>query len=611
MLRKLLLFSLLLPLLMSSACRQQNDNSDDGKNQTRPVTVSQVESFIIGAEQELDRIIQQNETVAWRHSTNITETSGKRAAVTMQQYLALRMRLALESISFADVPGLPGEVKRKLGILKQGITMPAPADVAFAAEQASISTRLRQVYQQGEYCHSDGDCLDLPQLGDIMAESRDPGRLLEVWEAWRDVSPPMKPLYARQLVLANQGATALGFSDLGDMWRSGYDMPAIEFSGATERLWAGVKPLYESLHCHVRARLSDFYGPAIVEQQQPIAAHLLGDMWAQNWRNIYSLVRPSGAEAGTDLSAALKARDFDAIAMVRTAESFFVSLGFETLPASFWQRSMFVEPPDREVNCQASAWSIDGEDDVRIRMCIKVNEESFRTIHHELGHSYYHLAYAGQSLLYRAGANDGFHEAVGDAIALSVTPGYLQKIGLREQPPQPDNDIAWLLQQALERVAFLPFAMVVEQWRWQIFAGQAQADDYNTLWWALREQYQGVMAPRERPRDAFDPGAKYHISANVPFSRYFIARILQFQMHRALCEASGFDGPLHQCSIYGSKLAGEKLQSMMAMGRSQPWQDTLEMLTGERELDPSALLEYFAPLQAWLEVQNVGRQCGW
>jgi peptidyl-dipeptidase A len=607
---KFLLFSSLL-LMVTSACQKQDVTARKANDQASDVTAEQVEAFISSAEQELEALIHQHEELAWRHSTEDSGDYGRRAKNAMQDYLSGRMRLALQTASYTRVTGLTGDAKRKLEILQQAITIPAPGDQQRTVEQADIGARLKSIYTDGEYCFADGGCLDLTQLGDIMAESRDPDLLLESWQGWRKVSPPMKEAYVRQVELANMGAVTLGFNDLGEMWRSGYDMPAGEYDLVLDSLWHGVEPLYQALHCHVRAKLADYYGDELVEPHGPMPAHLLGNMWAQDWRNIYALLQADDVLASLDVSAMLKERGLDAVGMVRVAENFFLSLGFEELPGTFWQRSMFVEPEDREVNCQASAWSIDGKDDVRIRMCIRVNAESFSSIHHEMGHTYYQRAYAGQCLLYRAGANDGFHEALGDTIALSITPGYLQSIGLLDQNHDQSDDIARLLEQALERVAFLPFGLMVDQWRWRVFAGEVSPGEYNDLWWRMKEQYQGVRAPSERPSDAFDPGAKFHIAANVPFSRYFIARILQFQMHRALCGISGFDGPLHRCSIYGSEKAGERLHAMMAMGRSQPWQDSLEMLTGQREMDASALLEYFAPLKDWLDLQNEGRQCGW
>ena len=334
-------------------------------------------------------------------------------------------------------------------------------------------------------------------------------------------------------------------------------------------------------------------------------------MWAQNWSNIYDIVGPQAQAPAYDLDEILQRRGFDPIRMVETGEAFFSSLGFAELPETFWERSLFVKPADRDVVCHASAWNVDEKDDLRIKMCIEVNEEDFKTIHHELGHNYYQRAYNTLSYLYRTSANDGFHEAVGDTLSLSITPDYLVKIDLIDQEPDASGDIGLLLRQALAKVGFLPFGLLVDQWRWKVFAGEVGPEGYNDLWWELREKYQGVAAPNERPAEAFDPGAKYHVPGNTPYSRYFLAHILQFQFFKALCETAGYEGPIHRCSFYGSEAAGERLNAMLEMGRSEPWPVALEVLTGSTEMDAGALLDYFAPLQEWLDEQNAGRQCGW
>ena len=590
-----------------AACNPADDAAVEGGAQTPQAA----EAFVFQSEQQLAELLQKNERIAWLSSTFITADTERLAASVNSEFTTLRVQLATQAADFYALDGIDADTRRKLHILRNAITVPAPRDVDKILELSKIRTSLANLHGKGEYCYTEDTCLDLGHLNDIMAESRDPEVLLDAWEGWRTVSPPMKHLYARQVELANEGATELGFSDLGQMWRSAYDMPSDEFSAETDRLWSEVKPLYEALHCHVRARLVEQYGSALVSPDGPIPAHLLGDMWAQDWSNIYPLVAPRETAFPYDLDAILKQRDFDAITMVRMGEAFFSSLGFEELPATFWQRSMFVKPRDRDVVCHASAWNIDEQDDVRIKMCIKASAGDFKTIHHELGHNYYQRAYKGQSHLYRAGANDSFHEAIGDTVTLSITPGYLQAIGLLKDIPDASGDIPLLLKRALEGVAFIPFGLLVDQWRWQVFAGDTGPDDYNDLWWQLREKYQGVKAPNERPAEAFDAGAKYHVPRNTPFTRYFLARFLQYQFHRSLCQIAGDEGPVHRCSIYASREAGEHLLTLLETGRSKPWQDQLETLTGQREIDATAILDYFAPLQAWLDEQNQGRQCGW
>jgi peptidyl-dipeptidase A len=418
------------------------------------------------------------------------------------------------------------------------------------------------------------------------------------------VSPPYRKNYQRFVDLGNKGAREMGFKDVGAMWRAKYDMEPDAFSIEMERLWQQVKPLYDSLYSYTRRKLQEKYGKQVVPDSGPIPAHLFGNMWAQTWGNIYPLLAPSGGDRGYDLNQILKARNTEPKGMVRYGESFFVSLGFGQLPATFWERSLFVKPPDHDVVCHASAWDIDFEKDVRLKMCIQINEEDFTTVHHELGHNYYQMAYSGQPYLFRDSANDAFHEAIGDTIALSVTPAYLKQINLIDKTPGQSADIGFLLNRALDKVAFLPFGFLVDQWRWKVFSGEVGPNDYNKAWWELREKYQGVGAPGPRSEQDFDAGAKYHVAANTPYARYFLAAILQFQFHRALCREAGYSGPLYQCSIYGNKKAGEKLKTMLMLGLSKPWPEALKAMTGEDKMDATAIIDYFAPLKQWLDEQN-------
>ena len=444
-----------------------------------------------------------------------------------------------------------------------------------------------------------------------MATSRDPKELERAWAGWHAIAPPMRKRYARMVVLANKGARETGFADVGAMWRSNYDMAPDAFSAELDRLWQQVRPLYVSLHAYVRWKLEEKYGTGVVSEDRPIPAHLLGNMWSQDWTNIYPLLAPANADPGYDLTEILKAKKIEPVGMVHYGERFFMSLGFAALPQTFWERSMFTKPQDRDVVCHASAWDIDYVEDLRIKMCIEQKSEDFTTIHHELGHNFYQRAYDTQSPLFRNSANDGFHEAIGDTIALSVTPEYLKQIGLLENVPPASSDIGLLMKRALDKVAFLPFGLLIDKWRWEVFSGQVTPENYNKAWWELREKYQGIAPPSARSEEDFDPGAKYHVAANVPYARYFLAAILQYQFHRALCRESGYKGPLHRCSIYNNKEAGARLNKMLAMGESRPWPEALEALTGEKQMDATAILEYYAPLKQWLDEQNKGHKVDW
>jgi peptidyl-dipeptidase A len=523
-------------------------------------------------------------------------------------------RLATEARRYEKL-NLPPELRRKFTLLKLSLAAPPPADAKKAAELTRISVGMEAAYGKGTYCRpksgsSEKECLQINELSRILAQSRDPKELADVWAGWRTISPPMKNDYARFVELSNEGARQLGFKDAGEMWRSNYDMPPDAFAKDLERLWQQVRPLYLSLHAYVRTKLNEKYGSSIVPADGMIPAHLLGNMWAQEWGNIYDVVAPGEASTGYDITELLKKKNVDQFGMVRFGEGFFTSLGFDSLPKTFWERSLIVKPRDREVVCHASAWDIDNRNDVRIKMCTEVTGEDFVTVHHELGHNFYQRAYMEQPFLFQNGANDGFHEAIGDGIALSITPQYLKQVGLLEQIPAA-NDTLLLLRQALDKVAFLPFGLLIDQWRWKVFSGEVTPATYNSAWWELRNKYQGVSAPVARSASDFDPGAKYHVPANTPYTRYFLARILQFQFYRALCQAAGQTGPLHQCSFFGSKEAGQKLNAMLELGQSKPWPEALEQLTGTRQIDAGAMVEYFAPLKKWLDEQNRGHPIGW
>ncbi len=573
-------------------------------------TVAEAEAFIAAAEERLVKLWTDAERANWVQATYITADTEILFAQAYEKVIAANVELAKEATRFKDLE-LPAELERKLGLLRTSLVLPAPSDAALRQELTQIAAGMESTYGKGKYCPEGGECRDLGELSRTMASSRDPKELLEAWEGWRTVSPVMRESYRRFAELGNLGARELGFADLGAMWRSSYDMPPDDFRAELDRLWSQVRPLYESLHCYVRARLSEHYGPDVVPADGPIPAHVLGNMWAQTWNNVYPLVAPAGADPGFDLTERLEQAGLDEREMVRYGERFFTSLGFEPLPETFWERSQFTQPRDRDVVCHASAWNIDMVDDLRIKMCIEINAEDFSTIHHELGHNFYQRAYNRQPPLFRGSANDGFHEGIGDTIALSVTPGYLVDIGLLDEAPDASKDIGVLLGMALDKVAFLPFGLLVDQWRWQVFSGEIGPESYNRAWWELRNRYQGIAPPTARTEAHFDPGAKYHVPANTPYTRYFLAHILQFQFHRALCRAAGIEGPLHRCSIYGSKEAGSRLIEMLEMGQSRPWPDALEKISGEREMDATAILDYFAPLQAFLDEQNASRACGW
>ena len=575
-----------------------------------PPTAAEAKAFIEKAENDLLALWIDAERASWVYSTFITDDTATIQAEAREKVIAKTVELTKAARRFQGLK-LPDDVARKFQLLPISLSLVAPSDPAKSKELSAIAADMEGIYGKGKYCPAGKDCMDIGAVSQTLATSRDPKELADVWTGWHAIAKPIRPKYERFVTLANEGAKEIGFDDLGALWRSGYDMTPDQFAAEMDRLWSQVKPLYDALHCYVRRQLTAKYGAALVPPGKPIPAQLLGNLWAQQWGNIYDLVAPPGGDRGYDLTKLLADKHTDPKGLVRYGEGFFKSLGFSPLPDTFWDRSQFVKPRDRDVVCHASAWDIDWKDDLRLKMCIEINDEDFVTVHHELGHNFYQRAYDQQPPLFAQGANDGFHEGIGDAIALSATPAYLVKIGLLDKVPQGNGDLPYLMKMALDKVAFLPFGLLVDQWRWKVFSGQVTPASYNEAWWDLKLKYQGVVPPSPRSEADFDPGAKYHVAANTPYSRYFLAAILQFQFHRALCKEAGYSGPLHQCSIYGSQKAGEKFAKMLAMGTSKPWPDELAALSGEKQMDATAILDYFAPLKAWLDQQNKGQVCGW
>ena len=567
--------------------------------------------FVSRANAELKELSSEIGAAQWIRATYITQDTAIVAAAASEKYAKWHSGMVQQALQY-DGQELAPETRRAIKLLKLGTSLPTPNDSAKRKELTMIATELQGMYGAGQYCKNGDDCTGLPELEDTMFNSRDYDELVEAWTGWRTISPPMRDKYQRYVELVNEGASELGYSDLGEMWRAGYDMSATEFKGEATKLWEQVKPLYKELHCAVRAKLGELYGEDKVPQDGPIPAHLLGNMWAQEWGFIYDIMEPFPGVSDLDIDSTLKTKNYSPQEMVRSAENFYVSLGMPRLPDTFWERSQFSKPRDREVVCHASAWGLDGGNDLRIKMCIKQTYDELRVIYHELGHNYYQAAYKNQEPLFQGGAHSGFHEAIGDTITLSMTPQYLQEVGLISSAAESEKAVInRQMMMALDKIAFLPFGKLIDEWRWRVFSGEISPDDYNKAWWEMRLNYQGIAPPVARSEADFDPGAKYHIPSNVSYTRYFLARILQFQFQRSLCQIAGHEGDLASCSIFGNTEAGERFHAMMASGQSEPWQDALEKLTGTREMDATAIIDYFAPLMGYLKEQNEGRTCGW
>jgi peptidyl-dipeptidase A len=602
---KMRIGAVLLAAAVASACHKSSEPAQAKTQET-------ADQFVARVNQEMKEVGHEVSAAGFAYATYINQDTEFLNAKANERYLEYFGKVVEESKAY-DNEKLTPQTARALTLLKLGVSAPAPKDPAKRAELSAISSRMEGMYGAAKYCpEGPQSCKDQSQLVNIMAKSRKYDELTEAWTGWHSTARPLRKEYVRFVELANEGAHELGFADLGAMWRSNYDMPADEFTQEASRLWTQVSPLYKQLHCYVRGKLQKTYGADRVPNGKPIPAQLLGNMWAQQWAEIYPLVEPYPGVSDLDVTNALVKQKYDPVKITQSAENFYVSLGFPKLPQTFWERSLLKQPADRDVQCHASAWHMDGAEDVRIKQCIEPTQEHLMTVYHELGHVFYYLSYRDQPYLFQGGANDGFHEAIGDTVNLSMTPAYLHTIGLAG-PTKPSREatINQQMKMALDKIAFLPFGKLIDEWRWKVFSGEIKPENYNAAWWELREQYQGVSAPVARTEEDFDPGAKYHIPANTPYTRYFLSFLLQFQFHKALCQSAGFDGPLNECSVYGNEEAGKRFREMLALGQSQPWQDTLEKLTGTRDIDAAAITEYFAPLSAWLEEQNKGQSCGW
>lgn len=604
--------------------------AQSGTPQGKP-TVAEATAFMNDVETELRRLYITRDRAAWINMNFITDDTEAIGAAGEEATAEYITKTILAAQRFEAVRAeMPADLARKFTLLKIAQTIPAPKDAKEREELANLEVEMSSAYGKAKYCPPaksllkkkpaprkageppPDECLNLDELSKILSKSRNEAELREAWEGWHATATPLKAKYARYVALGNKGARDIGYKDMGALWKAGYDMSPDAFEADIDRLWKEIKPFYEELHCYSRAKLRAKYGKAVVGDKAPIPAHLLGNMWAQEWQGMMDLFAPYPAEPKVDATPKIKSKHTDPKEMVRIGERFFTSLGFSPLPKTFWDRSLFVRPRDREVVCHASAWDINQKDDLRLKMCIEPSEDDLVTIHHELGHIFYYQAYENLPTLFQQGANDGFHEAIGDTIALSITPDYLKSIGLLDTVPKTDHSTLNVqMKMALSKVAFLPFGLLIDKWRWDLFSGKTPPEKANAAWWELRKSIQGIAPPSPRSEDFFDPGAKYHVPASTPYVRYFLSHVYQFQFYRALCKAAGHTGPLHTCSVFDNKAAGEKLRAMLALGESKPWPEAMAAIGAEPRADASALLEYFAPLRAYLKDATKGETCGW
>ena len=642
--RALLALAVSASLFTLAAC-SKTDNATGtpaATGSTAAASNETADEFVARVNKTLKDITPEITSAAWLGATFINADSQRLESAANERFLTINNGFVEQAKSYDAATQNP-QTARVLHLLKVSASLPAPRDAAKLKELTEIVSRMGGEYGKGKWCVDGKDCKDIGQVSEILANPASTYEEMKAaWEGWHTIAVPMRKDYQRFVELTNEGATEMGFANTGDVWRSGYDMPAADFQAEADRLWGQVQPLYEQLQCYTREKLVAKYGEqGSVDGMIP--AHLTGNLWQQDWGNLWPILEPYKGVGSLDINGALKKQRDDILAemvsaaggmgkltaaeqvelerkadiematrMTKLAESFYTGLGMPALPPTFYADSMLVQPRDRDVVCHASAWPMNTEGEVRIKMCIKANEEELTTIYHELGHVYYYLAYKGQPPMFQNGAHDGFHEAIGDTIVLAMTPSYLHSVGLVGAQQQSDEAlINAQMRMALAKVAFLPFGLMIDRWRWGVFDGSIKPENYNAAWWELKAKYQGVAPVGARGEEFFDPGAKYHVPGNTPYTRYFLSHILQFQFYKSLCDAAGHEGPLYTCNFANNPEAGKRYWAMMERGASQPWQQTMKELTGGEQMDGSAVLEYFAPLQTWLVEQNKGKTCGW
>ena len=466
--------------LLLSACGE-NAIMEDKTRET-------AKQFVARIQAEGALLEEESSAAQWVRNTYITPDTAILARKAGERSLAFQSSMVKQAKQFRDAD-MDTETARAIELILRGSSAPAPNDAALRTELSAILTNMEGQYGAGQYCNAAGVCRELQELESVLAQSRDYDELLDVWQGWRQVSSPYRKEYQRFVEIGNQGAKDFGYTNLADLWQGGYDMESEVFVEESRRLWGEVKPFYDELHCYVRGRLSETYGAEKVPNEGPIPAHLLGNMWSQTWDNIYDIAEPYSGVASLDVTSALVDQGYDELQMTKTAEAFFTSLGLPSLPDSFYKNSMIKKPRDRNVVCHASAWDIDNGNDPRIKQCVEINEEQLETLHHELGHIYYYLMYKDQPSVFKGGAHDGFHEAIGDTIQLSMTPAYLKKKGLISETVESyEATINKQMKMALQKIAFLPFGKMIDEWRWQVFSGEIAPEDYNAGWWRLREE---------------------------------------------------------------------------------------------------------------------------
>ncbi|XP_035508344.1 angiotensin-converting enzyme 2 [Morone saxatilis] len=588
---------------------------------------NKAKEFLQRFDEEATRRMYQYSLASWAYNTDITKENSDKLSEEGQIWGSFYSQMSAESQNFTISEIKNPEIKLQLISLQDKGSGALSPDKA--AHLNKVMSEMSTIYSTATVCLIDDplNCQTLePGLEHVMANSENYTERLHVWEGWRrEVGKRMRPLYEDYVDLKNEASKLNGFEDYGAYWRYNYETieDDIQYKYTRDELMEDVRstykqilPLYKELHAYVRARLMEVY-PGHIDSEGPLPAHLLGDMWGRFWTNLYPLSTPYPNKTDIDVTKTMVEKGWNETRLFKEAEKFFMSVGLYEMFPNFWENSMLVKPDDgRKVVCHPTAWDMGNRMDFRIKMCTKVNMDDFLTVHHEMGHNQYQMAYRNLSYLLRDGANEGFHEAVGEIMSLSAaTPKHLQSLNLLPAnfTYDKETEINFLLKQALTIVATLPFTYMLEEWRWQVFAGNITKDEWMERWWEMKRELVGVVEPVPRDETYCDPPALFHVSGDYSFIRYFTRTIYQFQFQKALCIAAGHTDALSSCDITGSKEAGTKLRNMLELGRSQSWTRALHTISGDDRMDARPLLEYFQKLHDWLKVENTkhNRTVGW
>ncbi|KAG8179605.1 hypothetical protein JTE90_025770 [Oedothorax gibbosus] len=556
----------------------------------------------------------------WNYQSNLTEENKDAMLLSMQELAKFNKAGWKNATSFAwkkfqDTNSTVYRWFKKLSILGSAALPEEKLN-----ELNEIVADMQDVYGKAKVCSQTTPPLTPcnlsiePELTEIFATSKNYDELKHLWSEWRDqTGKQLKDKYLRYIQLSNEAACLNGFADAGELWREGYESET--FENEVDELLRTLFPFYQQLLAYVRGKLIETYPLSGIKPDGPIPAHLLGNMWGEQWNNIFDIIKPFPDKESPDATPAMQKKKMTPLEIFKLSEDFFTSLGLIEMTQEFWNRSIIEKPTDRDMVCHASAWDFGDGKDFRIKQCTKIDMEDLITVHHEMGHIEYFLQYANLPLVFRDGANEGFHEAVGDTIALSVaTPEHLKKVNLLDEVEEDEeSEINTLMRTALEKIAFLPFGYLIDAWRWKVFDGTYKKEELNTKWWELRLKYQGVCPPVRRTNEDLDAASKYHVVADITYMRYFVSFIVQFQFHKALCDEAGYKGPLHKCDIYQNRDAGKLLSDMLSLGSSKPWKEAMLIVTkGKTEkMDAQPIIDYFEPLLKWLKDKNKNTFIGW